>query len=242
MEKTKRWFLKIGIFRSVIVLVLLAIIISLLLTTGITLLTGGKITKPGIIATVVTPGAMTAFFSIIILRLLFDLDETEQKFKNLSVQDDLTGISNRRAFIELAERELERAIRYGVEFSIVIFDINEFKQINDRYGHVVGDKMLQEIAHQCQVRIRNTDHIARWGGDEFVVLVPQSEDVDFEQYCTRIIQIIRNIHLIDNNQSIRVSASVGVKRYTDDISSIDEIINLADRDMHQIKDENRFKW
>ena len=242
MEKIKGWFLKIGIFRSVIVLVFLAIIISLLLTIGIMLLTDEKITRPGIIATVVTPGATTAFFSIIILKLLFDLEEAEQKFKNLSKQDDLTGISNRRAFIEIAEKELDRAIRYGVEFSIVMFDINEFKNVNDRFGHVVGDKMLQEIAHQCQVRIRNTDHIARWGGDEFVVLVPQSEDVDLEQYCTRIIQIIRNIHLIENNQSIRVSASIGVKRYTDDVTSIDEIFHLADRDMYQIKDENRFKW
>jgi diguanylate cyclase (GGDEF)-like protein len=242
MEKIKGWFLKIGIFRSVIVLVFLVIIISILLTTGIMLLTGGKITRPGIIASVVTTGATTAFFSIIILKLLFDLDETGQKFTNLSRQDDLTGISNRRAFIEIAERELDRAIRYGVEFSIVMFDINEFKNINDRFGYVVGDKMLQEIAHQCQVRIRNTDHIARWGGDEFVVLVPQSEDVDLEQYCTRIIQIIRNIHLIDNNQSIRVSASIGVKRYTDEITSIDDIFHLADRDMYQIKDENRFKW
>jgi len=242
MEKIKGWFLKIGIFRSVIVLVFLAIIISVLLTTGIILLTGGKITRPVIIATVITPGATTALFSIIILRLLFDLDEADQKFKDLSRRDDLTGISNRWSFIELAERELERAIRYGVEFSIVIFDINDFKQINDRFGHIVGDKMLQEIAHQCQVRIRNTDHIARWGGDEFVVLVPQSEEVDLDQYCTRLIQIIRNIHLIDNNQSIRVSASIGSKRYTDNVSSIDEILQLADSDMHQIKDENRFKW
>ena len=137
MEKIKGWFLKIGIFRSVIVLVFLAIIISLLLTIGIMLLTDEKITRPGIIATVVTPGATTAFFSIIILKLLFDLEEAEQKFKNLSKQDDLTGISNRRAFIEIAEKELDRAIRYGVEFSIVMFDINEFKNVNDRFGHVV---------------------------------------------------------------------------------------------------------
>lgn len=204
--------------------------------------TGGDITIPGLIATIVTPGVTATVFSIVAIRLLFDLDLAEQNFKELSRMDDVTGINNRRYFLEMAERELDRAKRYSVEFSLVMFDINEFKLINDQFGHLVGDKMLREIAQQCRVRIRNTDYIARWGGDEFVVLVAQSENVDLDQYCNRILNIIREIHLIEDYQSIRVTASIGSKRYSDDIFSIDEMIHWADRDMYQIKGKERFQW
>jgi diguanylate cyclase (GGDEF)-like protein len=238
----KDWLLKLGIIKSVLLIIGLAIIISLILAFAILSSAGGEITQPAIITTIITPGVTAAIFSIIILRLLFDLDEAESRSRELSRKDDLTGISNRRYFLEMAERDLERAKRYGVEFAIVMFDINEFKRINDQYGHTIGDQVLQQIALKCHKKIRKTDLIARWGGDEFVVLVSQSRSVDLDQYCERLINIIHEIVIEIKGDPIKVTASIGSKRFSDDLSSIDELIHQADRDMYQIKEENRFIW
>ena len=108
MEIIKSWFLKIGMQRSIAFLVLMAILLSLSISIPILVLTGGDITIPGLIATIVTPGVITALFSIVAIRLLFDLDLAEQKFKELSRMDDVTGINNRRYFLEMAERELDK--------------------------------------------------------------------------------------------------------------------------------------
>jgi diguanylate cyclase (GGDEF)-like protein len=242
MERIKAWLLSLGIYKSVFTLTILSIFISLGLTTALMSITGGEMSRPAITAAIVTPGVTAALFSFIILRLLFDLDAAEKKFKELSRQDPLTGISNRRYFLEMAERELERAKRYGVEFAVVMFDLNEFKWVNDKFGHVVGDKVLHEIAQKIQSKIRQTDLIARWGGDEFVVLVSQSKNVDLDQYCNRLRNIIHEITVEEKNYPIKVTASIGAKRFSDNIFSINEIIHLADRDMYLTKEEEWFKW
>lgn len=231
----KKLLLKIGVFWASLGLTLAAVIISVLVTFIVLDLSGEEFSRTSLIASTGAPAVITPFFSTVILRLLFELDEAEKKYKELAATDDLTGIKNRRSFSDFVERELAIAKRYGTEFTLVLFDINNFKEINDLYGHLVGDQVLKKVAQTCQQEIRKTDVLARLGGDEFVILVPQSENLDINRYMQRLIQAIEKIEVNKQNPEVRISASIGAKRYTQDINTIEEIYNLADREMYLSK-------
>ncbi len=100
------------------------------------------------------------------------LKSTQAELERLVATDRLTGVGNRRAFDQLAELEVAKSNRYGVPVSLILFDIDHFKQINDAYGHTVGDSVLVRIARRVSSRLRDTDSIARWGGEEFAVVTP----------------------------------------------------------------------
>ena len=100
------------------------------------------------------------------------LKSTQAELERLVATDRLTGVGNRRAFEQLTELEVAKANRYGVPVSLILFDIDNFKPINDNYGHTVGDSVLVRIARRVSSRLRDTDSIARWGGEEFAVVTP----------------------------------------------------------------------
>ncbi len=181
----RKVFLRVGYVKACILLVVIAITLSFAITTVILFVRGQPMSQNALIASLVTPGVIAALFSTIILRLIYDLDAAEQRFKKLATQDELTGVSNRRSFLEIATRELALAKRYGIEFAIVIIDIDDFKRVNDQFGHLMGDKVLTAIARNCQDEIRKSDILARIGGDEFVMLIAQSEPIDLEKYIQR---------------------------------------------------------
>lgn len=236
--KFPKLFLKIGFIYSTIVLVLLSIGMSLAISLTIVKFLGGPVTFRTVLVATVTPGVIAGFFCILILRLVYDLDKAEQKYRELSITDDLTGIHNRRAFMEIAERELAIARRYGVEFSLVVFDIDDLKKINDKYGHLMGDKILQEVAHVCSLEIRQSDVLARIGGDEFVILVTQSENLNIEKYLDRLRQTIRQIQIDGISCPNEISASMGAAKFTKEIETIDELYRLADQEMYKNKAHN----
>src|SRR5207253_1119062 len=105
---------------------------------------------------------------------LQELQRTNQKLEYLAATDPLTGAANRRTFIERVEAEIARAKREGAPFSLLALDLDNFKQINDYYGHQVGDKVLQGVVLRCLEAIRPHDGVARVGGEEFMVLLPQA--------------------------------------------------------------------
>jgi diguanylate cyclase (GGDEF)-like protein len=229
-------FLRVGYVRACILLVVIAIFLSFVITAGLLLLRGHSMTQNALIASLVTPGVIAAFFSTIILRLIYDLDATEQRFKKLATQDELTGIHNRRSFLELAARELARAKRYGVEFSMVVIDIDDFKRVNDQYGHLMGDKVLTTLAQYCQDEIRKSDILARIGGDEFVMLISQSEQIDLAKYIQRLQCRIQTVEFVDA-PDLTITASMGGARYVPKIETISQLLNLADEMMYQTKGE-----
>jgi diguanylate cyclase (GGDEF)-like protein len=223
-------------FWACLLVVALAILISLGITTLVVGMSGGEMTKTSLIAAIVTPGVTAAFFSIVILRLVFDLDEAERRNNDLARTDELTRIRNRRSFLEIAERELGLVKRHNKEFALILFDIDNLKKINDHYGHFVGDKVLREVAQSVKKAIRDTDIFARLGGDEFVILVSESAKLDLDKYMNRLARQIGEIEIAKEiNETI--TASMGAKRYTRDIDTIDEIYSLADQEMYRSKKE-----
>ncbi len=161
-----------------------------------------------------------------------ELERYVKKIEQLSITDSLTKIYNRSKFESSLDYEIERARRYGNPLSLIIFDIDHFKSINDTYGHLIGDSVLMEIANLVKNNIRSTDIFARWGGEEFVILAPNINKEQARILAEKIRRLIANhrFKYVDH-----VTVSLGVTEFlpTDNkesfIKRADEALYLAKR-------------
>lgn len=154
--------------------------------------------------------------------------------------DYLTGLNNRRSFIERTEIELYRKERYGREFSLIMFDIDYFKYINDKYGHNTGDLVLKEIANICRNVLREVDIVGRIGGEEFAILLPETDIVQATLVAERLRVSISNGKVFPTlNEEVRFAASFGVTFTKDANKSINELLNQADNALYKAKNSGR---
>ncbi|WEM43476.1 GGDEF domain-containing protein [Photobacterium sp. DA100] len=154
--------------------------------------------------------------------------------------DPLTGVYNRRMLLQLADKYLASCAQKGQPFSVLLFDIDRFKRINDTWGHGVGDKVLKEFAHFMQQQIRKTDLFGRFGGEEFILFLPQCTSCDAERMAERMLSRIRALEIetgIDNT-AINFTASIGISNYASG-DSLSSIIERADRALYDCKDAGR---
>ncbi len=149
--------------------------------------------------------------------------------------DSLTGLLNRRALYQIFDAEMERSARYNKTFSVILFDVDKFKDINDVYGHFVGDHVLRGIADLIRRAIRQTDSLGRWGGEEFLLLLPETDIQSAKAFAERIKLLLCSAKFgkVEN-----VTASFGVASYLPE-SSLEEILHRADRAMYQAKESGR---
>ncbi|QTD49590.1 two-component regulator propeller domain-containing protein [Sulfidibacter corallicola] len=160
--------------------------------------------------------------------------------KRLATTDELTGIFNRRYFFELAEREFERASRYRKNLSLIMFDIDHFKRVNDTYGHQTGDSVIQFIAETILGQLRKSDLMARFGGEEFIVLLPETDPENARLVANRLHQSLRKRFTTRPPSNIpRVTASFGVVTIHDNVRDLEALIEEADRALYQAKAAGR---
>lgn len=172
---------------------------------------------------------------LIVCTDISELDKEIKKNEYLAEKDALTKVYNRYKFESLLNQEIQRAKRYGTQLSLIIIDIDHFKDINDTYGHNVGDDILAKVAMLIQDRIRETDILARWGGEEFVILIPETD----EKGAKKLAETLRS--LIENYQFPIVSkmtSSFGVCQYLDCTTEKD-FIYKADTALYQAKNSGR---
>ena len=170
------------------------------------------------------------------------LRESEEKLKYLANTDALTKLVNRRHFFKLAEKELERAVRYQTPLSISIFDVDNFKSVNDLYGHLFGDQVLFQISKRCLEIIRNADILARYGGEEFVILFPHTEREEAFASSERIRSAVEDTPFLIKNQEIFLTLSMGVAGFSGDrAANIDVMLDLADKALYQSKKAGKNK-
>ncbi len=160
-----------------------------------------------------------------------DRKELEENLRKLATIDQLTGIYNRYAFEKFFEKEINRAERYKTKFSIIMFDIDNFKNINDIYGHQIGDRVLKEIVKVVKKNIRKSDIFARWGGEEFMILVPIKNRTDAYKIAEKIRKKIEK-HRFDGIKNITISIGVAFYKEGD---SIKTVIRRADTALYQAK-------
>ena len=155
---------------------------------------------------------------------------------SLAITDDLTGLYNRRHFFQVLNQEYHRAIRHRTIFSLVIMDIDHFKSINDNYGHLSGDFVLKETARIIQGECRQTDLFARFGGEEFSLLLMETPLEGAKIICERIREKIENHEFITQNQSLKITVSIGVTEFSgEEELSQKKLISLADEAMYLAK-------
>jgi diguanylate cyclase (GGDEF)-like protein len=160
---------------------------------------------------------------------------------HLATIDPLTGLHNRRSFFNLARRAYELAKRYRSPLSIVMLDIDNFKWINDTFGHARGDQVLEAAAIQCRSTLRTADIIGRWGGDEIVIALPETDSESARQVAERLHQtLVQTIGYSDEGDR-RATVSLGIATYTDATPSLslEDLIDQADQALYHAKQAGR---
>ncbi len=164
----------------------------------------------------------------------------EIELKRQAHIDYLTGISNRGRFMELAEQELNRAVRYGNPLSIFMMDIDYFKRVNDTHGHKVGDIVLKKLAEICQQTLREVDVIGRLGGEEFAILLPETGIGEAAEAAERLKEAIENTKVpLESGLPLQFTVSIGVSSLTSKEDNMDVLLNRADQALYQAKNAGR---
>jgi diguanylate cyclase (GGDEF)-like protein len=151
-----------------------------------------------------------------------------QFFEQLAITDSLTGLHNRRQILHLAEIEFERAKRFKHPLTLLILDLDGLKQLNDSYGHLVGDRALKSVAENSKVHMREIDSIGRMGGDEFVILLVETDLEGGRAAAERIRQTITDSPINSQQGPITITVSVGIATNSEKITSVEDLINQAD--------------
>ncbi len=168
--------------------------------------------------------------------------KAEKELERLAQTDPLTGLANRRHFMQLAEHERLQSKRYGGELSILMMDIDHFKRINDSYGHHAGDLVIQSLSTICRNTLRETDIIGRIGGEEFAVVLPQTASHQAIEVAERLREVIANaVFSLEPDVTLHFTVSIGVATLTDMQNNIDTLLRFADKALYDAKLDGRNK-
>ena len=162
-----------------------------------------------------------------------------EREKYLAITDDLTSIYNRRYALQLAEREIERARRYRRPLAMILADVDHFKRVNDTYGHLVGDAVLHELAQRCQRQLRDFDILGRYGGEEFLIVLPETAGEDALKVAERLRRTIAETPFNGGDLSIQITLSLGVVAFEQDHPDLNEWLKQVDAALYQAKEHGR---
>src|SRR5678815_1037349 len=181
------------------------------------------------VTTLVEPGAIAIENAILY-----------QKSAGLTVTDDLTKLFNSRYLNVHLRREIKRSRRYGVPVSLIFLDLDGFKQVNDKFGHLSGSRALFEVGQILQETVREIDVVSRYGGDEFTIILPQTGAMGAMIIAERIrASIQERVFLTDLGLDVRLTASFGVSTFPDHGQSREDLIQRADQAMYMVKDRGK---
>jgi len=163
-----------------------------------------------------------------------------ERIQELTITDDCTGLYNARHLYKTLDTEVSRSARYGYQFSVLFLDLDYFKRVNDTHGHLVGSRLLGQVANVIKSYLRIIDYAFRYGGDEFVVLLPQTGKEGATVVAKRLLEIFRTAEpLKSEGLNLNVRVSMGVATYPEDANDAHDIIHQADEMMYAVKNSTR---
>ena len=180
------------------------------------------------------------------LEKAYDLESAvagQEEFKHLAETDPLTDTYNRRALVEKLAGELDRTTRYGTVLTCLMLDIDNFKSINDTYGHLMGDRVLRLLAGILRREQRSVDVVARYGGEEFVVLLPETGLSGARIFAERILRRVAGHDFGEGGRPVRVTVSIGIATYPDErVNDGESLLRLADTNLYKAKNDGRNRF
>jgi diguanylate cyclase (GGDEF)-like protein len=163
-----------------------------------------------------------------------------ERIQELTITDDCTGLYNARHLYKTLEAEVYRSARFGYEFSVLFIDLDHFKQVNDTHGHLIGSKLLAEIGYLIKAQLRLIDYAFRYGGDEFVVLLPQTSKDSAITVARRLRDNMRaSMFCKEEGLNLNIRASIGMATYPHDAKTPHDVIRQADEMMYLVKNTTR---
>jgi len=242
-ESLRRHILALSVSGAVALVVAASIVLSMAATQLLTLaLYGGAAPHfwRYMSIAVVVPAIVAGPVSWLIVHLLHEVDDARGAAVELAWTDELTGLLNRRRFIELAQRELDRAPRQRQPLAVAMLDLDDFKRINDDLGHQAGDRLLRVAAHSCMSALRASDLVGRWGGEEFALLLPDTDADTAQAAVERVRRAIEtDSAAADHGRTMRCTASIGVVLMGTTGSRLEDLVGRADMAMYEAKRQGK---
>jgi diguanylate cyclase (GGDEF)-like protein len=237
-----RLITRLGRFRTIVLITLFSIIASALITKGIFLWFNQSLPWFGIIVSMIAPLIIAPSVTWTIVGLLIKIQALEIEMRQLATYDSLTSLFNRYTFINSLELLLNRRKLAQSELAILYIDIDHFKKINDSFGHDIGDKVIISFANVLRNSVRKTDIIGRFGGEEFVIALPNTNLKESSIVSEKIRQNTINDLICIDSQIIQYTVSIGVA-IADNINNgeIKELLKIADTALYQAKRTGRNK-
>jgi diguanylate cyclase (GGDEF)-like protein len=162
-----------------------------------------------------------------------------KKVQELTITDNLTQVFNRRYFLLRFNEELERSVRFNYKFSFLMLDIDHFKDFNDRYGHLVGDVILREVAKTIKENMRQIDFIGRYGGEEFSLILTETDKSEAKLVAERFREAVEGKEIRAYDENLKITISVGISVFPDDSHNLQQLIDKADKALYKAKQAGR---
>ncbi|AKJ30000.1 GGDEF domain-containing protein [Caldimonas brevitalea] len=237
-EALRAWVLEAGLARANLFYTCGVLAASMSISGAITWLAGRSVAT-ALAATAVCVLSVAPLTGYVVLKLLYELERSRQTIRQLAITDELTGSFNRRHFREVGEVELLRARRYGTPLALILIDADHFKRVNDTHGHQCGDVLLREISLACRATLRSTDLLARLGGEELAVLLPQTDLAGALAMAERIRQEVARLALAWRDETVEATISLGVAALRPEMTSLDALLHEADVALYDAKRSGR---
>ncbi len=248
-QRAKSWrnaILGMGHYRSVFALTLFSMLISVIINSVIMTVfwwEGIDVLLKSLLVAAIIPGIVAPLATNFVVKLLFELEDIQTQLLEMVNRDPLTKVYSRRYLLDCLETESARTMRSNEQMSLLILDVDNFKSINDCYGHGNGDIVLQKIAQVCESTLRPYDVIARFGGEEFVVLLPNTP---ITEACTVAERIRENVAVttieLTSGESIRSTISIGVSSFIPPDPKCLNLLSRADKGLYKAKNNGRNQW
>jgi diguanylate cyclase (GGDEF)-like protein len=239
MRGAGAFVLRLGLWRSTALLTLAVWVLSVVGAQAMISLLGRGDRAVAVVSASLLSLVLTPLLGAMLLQLIFQLEQARRQIGMLATRDALTGLTQRAHFLEAAEREWERARRYGNDASLLLIDADRFRDINDAYGHLCGDELLRRIAAAAACSLRQPDLLARFGGEELIVFLPQTDPLGALDVAERIRVRVQALRLPWQGQEVGTTVSIGVAPLRSEMPSLDWMIHDADAALRAAKADGR---
>lgn len=235
-----------GRYRSVLAITLFSVLMSVMITGVIMTVfwwEGRDVLLKSLLIGATVPGIVAPLASSFAVRLLLELEDLQTQLLEMVNRDPLTKVYSRRYLLDCLEIEPERTLHADEPMSLLILDVDNFKSVNDCYGHINGDIVLKKIAQVCESTLRPHDVIARFGGEEFVVLLPNTPLPEACTVAERIRESVANSTIeLTSGEFIRSTVSIGIRPFIPPDPKCINLLSRADKGLYKAKENGRNQW